>query len=131
MERSSASMWRKLNSRYNLIGSECENCKALYFPSRIVCKNCGRQTKMREKKFNGTGEIYSLTKIHVPAEAFREDAPYTVAVIKLDEGPLVEGHIVESDKEAKIGTRVRQVFRKMLVEEDEGLIHYHFKFAAT
>ncbi len=83
---------------------------------------------MRNKTFAGTGEIYSFTKIHVPAEAFREDAPYTVAVIKLDEGPMVEGHIVESGKEVKIGTRVRQVFRKMLVEEDEGLIHYHFKF---
>ncbi len=128
MEKASASMWRKLNSRYNLVGSECENCNAIYFPSRIVCKNCGRQTKMHDRMLNGNGAVYSFTRIHVPAEAFRESAPYTIGVIKLDEGPMVEGHIVDTGKKIEIGTRVKKVFRKMLVEEDEGLIHYHFKF---
>ncbi len=128
MEKASASMWRKIDSRYNLVGSECKNCKAVYFPSRIVCKSCGRETKMEGRRFSGEGEVYSYTKIHVPAEAFRDSAPYTIAVVKLVEGPMVEGHIVETGRKAEIGTKVKMVFRKMYTEDDQGLIHYHFKF---
>ncbi len=83
---------------------------------------------MIEKQFSGNGEIFSYTKIHVPAEAFKESAPYVIGVIKLDEGPLVEGHVVESGKDPKIGARVKQVFRKMYTDGEEGLINYHFKF---
>ena len=74
------------------------------------------------------GEVYSYTKIHVAAEAFREDAPYTIGVVKLEEGPMVEGHIVETGRPVGIGTKVKAVFSKMYTEPDEGLIHYHFKF---
>ncbi len=123
-------MWRKLNSRYNMVGSECKNCRTVYFPSRIVCKNCGRDTKMEHRKLKGDGEVYSYTHIHVPAEAFREQAPYTIAVVKTPEGPLVEGHIVETEKKIEIGTKVRMVFRKMHTDADQGLIIYQFKFEA-
>ncbi|MGC8479785.1 MAG: Zn-ribbon domain-containing OB-fold protein [Candidatus Micrarchaeia archaeon] len=128
MEKASASAWRKFNSRYNLVGTLCKNCNAKYFPPRIICKNCGRNTKMEDIKFSGNGEIFSFTKIHVPAEAFKENAPYVVGVIKLEEGPMVEGHIVESGNEPKIGAKVKQVFRKMYQDGEEGLITYHFKF---
>ncbi len=128
MEKASASAWRKFNARYNLVGNVCKNCNTNYFPPRIVCKNCGRNTKMEEMQFSGNGKIFSFTKIHVPAEAFKESAPYVVGVIKLDEGPMVEGHIVESGKEVAIGVTVKQVFRKMYTDGEEGLINYHFKF---
>lgn len=128
MEKAPASAWRKINSRYNLVGSECKNCGLLYFPQRIVCKNCGRKSKIQDKKFSGNGTILSYTKIHVPADLFKEIAPYTVGVIKLEEGPNVEGHIIETLKEIKIGTKVKVVFRKMSMDGDEGLIYYHFKF---
>ena len=58
----------------------------------------------------------------------RDNAPYTIAIVKTPEGPLVEGHIVETDKEVKIGTKVRMVFRKMHADADQGIITYHFKF---
>ncbi len=128
MEKAPASAWRKFDARYNMVGTVCITCNTSYFPSRIVCKNCGRNTKMGEKRFKGTGEIFSLTKIHVPAEAFKESAPYVIGVIKLDEGPMVEGHIVESGKEPIIGGKVKQVFRRMYTDGEEGLISYHFKF---
>lgn len=128
MEKASANAWRKFNARYNLVGTVCTNCDTNYFPPRIICKNCGRNTKMQEKRLTGNGEVYSFTKIHVPAEAFRESAPYVVGVIKLDEGPLVEGHIVETTKKITIGSKVKQVFRKMYTDGDDGLINYHFKF---
>ena len=128
MEKASAGMWRKIDTRYNLIGSECENCKTLYFPPRIVCRKCGRETRMKPRKLSGSGKVHSYTTIRVPSDTFKESAPYTVGVVELDEGPRVEGHIVENGKKTKIGMKVRPVFRKMYVDGEEGLIHYHFKF---
>ncbi|WP_198469051.1 OB-fold domain-containing protein, partial [Acetomicrobium sp. S15 = DSM 107314] len=37
----------------------------------------------------GAGEIYTFTTIHVPPEGFEDKVPYTVVVVKLDEGTLV------------------------------------------
>lgn len=128
MERPSAGLWRKIRPRYNLIGNECQTCGSVYFPPRIVCRKCGRASKMVEKKFSGGGEVYSYTRIRVPPEAFREEAPYFVGVIKLDEGPMVEGHILENGHEINIGVRVKVAFRKMFVDGDEGLIYYNYKF---
>ena len=51
---------------------------------------------MGEKKFSGDGEVYSYTKIMVPPDTFKDEAPYTMGVIKLDEGPMVEGHILDN-----------------------------------
>ena len=128
MEKASASMWRKIDTRYNMVGNECENCNTLYFPQRIVCRNCGRDTKMKLRKLGGKGKIYSLTTIRVPSDTFKESAPYTVGIVELDEGPKIEGHVVESGRNAAIGDRVNIVFRKMYTDGEEGLIHYHFKF---
>lgn len=130
MEKASAGMWRKIDTRYNLIASECEKCGTMYFPPRIVCRHCGRETKMRPRKLSGNGKVQSFTTIRVPSDAFKENAPYSVGVIELEEGPKVEGHIIENDKKIAIGTKVRTVFRRMYVDGEEGLIHYHFKFEA-
>ncbi|MDE1860619.1 MAG: Zn-ribbon domain-containing OB-fold protein [Candidatus Micrarchaeota archaeon] len=128
MEKPSASLWRKIKARYNLIGNECKNCGTRYFPPRIVCRKCGRKSKMSDFKFNGDGEIVSFTKISVPPDTFKDEAPYFVGVVKLAEGPQVEGHIIDNGGKIAIGTKVRAAFRKMYVDGDEGLIYYHYKF---
>jgi uncharacterized OB-fold protein len=129
MEKASASSWRRMEERYNLLANECKNCGAVYFPQRIVCRKCGRHTKMESRELSGNGTVYSYTRTHSPADAFEEESPYLIGVIELDEGPRVEGHIVENGKEVTIGTKVRPVFRRMYADGEEGLIHYHFKFA--
>ena len=128
MEKSPADLWRHVKSRYFLLGSVCENCGTRYFPPRIICKKCGRNSKMKSYKFKGTGEVYSFTTIRAPTEEFEEEAPYTVGLIKLDEGPLVEGHIIENGKPLQIGAKVRIAFRRMYKEGNEGLIYYQYKF---
>ncbi len=128
MEKPSASLWRKIKPRYNLSGNICKNCSTAYFPPRIVCRKCGRNSKMESMTFSGNGEIISFTEIRVPPDTFRDEAPYTVGVVKLDEGPLVEGHILENGIKIDIGTKVKAAFRKMYVDGEEGPIYYHYKF---
>ncbi|MDP3994314.1 MAG: zinc ribbon domain-containing protein [bacterium] len=33
--------WRTQTERYRLIGSNCQNCKEVHFPQRIICPDCG------------------------------------------------------------------------------------------
>ena len=107
----------------------CINCNTVYFPSRIICRKCGRNTKMEEKKLSGIGTVYSYTTIFTPPEGFKDVAPYSIVAVKTEEGPVIEGHLINIDqKDIKIGMKVRTIFRKMITEGEEGLIFYHFKF---
>ena len=122
--RSSVPMsWRLRNSRYTLTGTVCA-CGKMYMPPRAVCE-CGYETK--PFTFSGNGEIISHTEIHVGPAGF-ENTPYNVALIKLEEGPVISGLVV--DDKIEIGQKVKAVFRRLSVEGHEGLISYGFKFEA-
>jgi hypothetical protein len=128
MEKPSAGLWRKIKPRYNLVGSQCKKCGSTYFPPRIVCKNCGRESRMEDRQFAGDGEVVSFTTIRVPPDTFKDEAPYIVGIIKLSEGPNVEGHIIDNGRKVEVGTKVKAAFRRMYVDGEEGLIYYHYKF---
>jgi hypothetical protein len=95
-------------------------------PPRRVCE-CG-SADTKQFKFTGFGEIVSFTEIHVAPAGFDRNTPYTIALIRLDEGPVISGTVV--DKEGIfIGRRVRSVFRRLYSDGEEGVITYGFKFA--
>ncbi|MBI4361995.1 MAG: Zn-ribbon domain-containing OB-fold protein, partial [Euryarchaeota archaeon] len=100
-----------------------------YFPPRKICPKCRRLGQIEENKFKGTGAIETYTIVHSSPEAFERLVPYVLAIVQLDEGPRVTTQVVCPPEEAKIGMRVRAVFRRMGQEGDEGAIHYGFKFA--
>ena len=59
----------------------------------------------------------------------QEDAPYTVALVKLEEGPLVSGQLTDVDRdEVNIGLPVEMVTRKLKEEGEDGMIVYGYKF---
>lgn len=121
--RSSVPMsWRLSRHRYSIVGTKCE-CGRLYMPPRSVCE-CGRETK--SVIFSGRGEIISNTEIHIGPAGFERNTPYNIALIKLEEGPVISGLVV--DNEIAIGQKVKSVFRRLAVDGEEGLINYGFKF---
>lgn len=80
--------------------------------------------------FSGQGEVYSYTTVQDPPEAFGEQAPYVLALIKLDEGPLITAQLTDLDanEPIKIGDRVEMVTRKLMAEGKKGMIVYGYKF---
>ncbi len=66
----------------------------------------------------GTGTVYSFTVCHVPAgPAFRDETPYVVACVELDEGARIVTNLVTDDPDAvHIGQHVEAFFDK--VSED-------------
>jgi uncharacterized OB-fold protein len=56
-------------------------------------------------------------------------APYTVALIKLEEGPLITAQLTDvANDEVEIGLPVEMVTRKLRTQGEEGLIIYGYKF---
>jgi len=85
--------------------------------------------KMKTIKLSGKGEIVTYTIIHDAPEQFEGQAPYPIAIIKLDEGPSLTAQIVDCDnKDVKIGMKVQSTFRKIQEDGSVGAIYYGYKF---
>ena len=121
--------WRLIPQRYNLKGTQCETCGEKFFPPRRICPNCRREGKIKEFKFSGRGEIFSYTTIYAAPEGFEYVKPYVMAIIKLEEGPLLAAQVVDCHpEEVKIGKKVKMVFRRIRAMGKEGSIRYGYKF---
>ena len=121
--------WRLRKQRYGLIGEVCPHCDAKLFPPRDVCPECGQEAKTLYN-FSGRGEVYSYTTVFDAPAGYEEVAPYTVALVKLDEGPLVTAQLTDMDEnKVEIGTPVEMVTRRLRTDGDErGLLVYGYKF---
>ena len=121
--------WRLKKQRYALVGEVCPHCDAKIFPPRDVCPECGGEAKTAFT-FSGKGEVYSFTRMMNAPAGFEVQAPYTVALIKLDEGPVVTAQLTDlGDEEVRIGMPVEMVTRRLRSDGDErGMLVYGYKF---
>ena len=123
-----ASDWRLKQQRYRLVGEECKKCGVRIFPPRDVCPGCEAPAQA-PFEFSGRGEVYSFSTVYQAQAEFAEYVPYTVGLVKLEEGPLVSAQLADVDgEEVQIGMPVEMVTRKIREEGDEGLIVYGYKF---
>ena len=124
--------WRSLKEKYQLIGTKCETCGKLYFPSRKICPTCRRLGRPKSVKFSGKGTVFSYSVVRNAPEGFELFTPYVIGLIQLEEGPKLLCQIVDCNPEdMHIGMPVETVFRKLRVDGKEGLISYSFKFVPT
>lgn len=73
--------------------------------------------------------MYSFSTVYDAPAGYVEYQPYTVALIKLDEGPLVTAQLTDVDNEdVHIGMPVEMVTRKIKEEGENGVIVYGYKF---
>jgi uncharacterized OB-fold protein len=121
--------WRLRKQRYGLVGEVCEHCNAKVFPPRDICPSCGEEAKTLYS-FSGKGEVYSYTTVFDAPAGFEEAAPYTVAMVRLEEGPLVTAQLTDLDNHhVEIGMPVEMVTRRMRSATDErGMLVYGYKF---
>ena len=121
--------WRLKDQRYNLVGTICSKCKQKYFPPRDVCPKCGSEISTGFA-FKGRGEIYSYTTIYEAPSGFDETAPYSVALVRLEEGPLVTAQLTDlGETQPEIGMPVEMVTRRLRSDgDDRGMLVYGYKF---
>ena len=105
-----------------LLGLKCNQCGAYTAPPKKVCMECASED-MEIVELNGKGEIQTFTVINVPPEGF--EAPYMVALVKLDEGPWIMGNVIGIDLDK---ATMDLMGRK--VEMSDSKIHPGDKFSA-
>jgi uncharacterized OB-fold protein len=99
-----------------LTGVRCGKCGELAIPPRELCPACGERA-WEPVPLAGEGTIASFTVIRVAPRAWAADAPYAVAVVRLNEGVSLLGRIVDIPLEKlAVGLPVR--FRP-LVRDDQ------------
>lgn len=122
--------WREIPVRYNLEASVCGACDDVQFPPREVCPTCRRASigKMERRELTGRGHVLEWTRVHKAAPGYEAQVPYVVALIKMNEGPVLTGQIVDHDGQDLDGAAVRAVFRRIGEDGDAGVIHYGTKW---
>ncbi|MBN1265736.1 MAG: Zn-ribbon domain-containing OB-fold protein [Anaerolineales bacterium] len=120
--------WRVRQQRYALTGEVCPHCDSKIFPPRDICPECGQDART-EYQFSGRGEVYSYTTVNQAPAGFESKAPYTLAMVKLEEGPLVTAQLTDlDDKPVEIGMPVEMITRRLKEDGDSGVIVYGYKF---
>lgn len=72
---------------------KCLDCGQFRYPAARICPFCH---SMNDEwiEVSGRGRVYTWTVFHqVYHPAFKDDAPYNVAIIKLDEGPQLISNV--------------------------------------
>ena len=102
--------------RHELIVYKCLNCGVLYSQS-IDCTSCDSPC-MEWVKVSGKGQVFTFCIYHQAFHpAWKDDIPYNVAYVKLDEGPLLMTNIVGcANKDIYIGMPVTVVFEDLTEE---------------
>jgi uncharacterized protein len=106
-----AEVYRRYLEGGRLGFQRCRDCSSAVFYPRVLCPVCG-SISLEWQTSGGRGVVYATTAVYR-----RDDEPYNVALVDLEEGfrmmSRVEGVPAE---EVEIGLRVRFEMR----EEDDG-----------
>lgn len=80
----------------------CASCARMHYPPRVLCPRCGSDSLVWRKSA-GLGTVYSTSTL-----APRDEPPYAVILVDLDDGPrLMSNAVGISPDEVRIGLRVR------------------------
>ena len=114
--------------RYRLMGEVGDEWGRAISQPGDVCPHCAEPAQTMQQ-MSGDGEVYSFTTMYDAPAGFESFLPYTVALVKLNEGPMLTAQLtdVESD-DVKIGMPVEMVTRKLTEDGPEGVIVYGYKF---
>jgi len=109
-DKDSEAYWEAAR-RHELILQQCADCSRFRFYPRSLCPYCMSE-EFQWHKASGRGHIYSFTVIHRPPfPAFRDQVPYVLALIDLEEGVRMMSNIVECEPgSVEIGMPVEVTF---------------------
>jgi len=96
---------------------QCKACGHIRYPISHCCPKC-LALEFEWKDLSGRGEVYSYVVFYqLYNAAFKEDIPYNVAMVQLEEGPRMYSNIVGVDNDAvKVGDKVEAVFDAVTLE---------------
>lgn len=90
---------------------KCRACGHIRYPVALVCPKC-LSADNDWTPLSGRGTVFSYVVFHQVYNAgFRDDVPYNVALIQLEEGPRLFSNVVDvANTEVKVGDAVEVTF---------------------
>lgn len=90
-----------------LVFQACPSCSHVWYFRRGFCPRCGHVAP-RSRQASGHGVVHAVTRVaRAPSEALRPYAPYSIALVDLDEGVRVMAHVEDG---VRIGDAVTAEF---------------------
>lgn len=119
--------FREYPQRYRYEAAVCKNCGKWHFPPRLICDACKGEA-FETKAMKRFGKVLTHTTIRVPPAPFKDQVPYVVAVVEMDDGPRITTQVVDCrEGELKIGLKVKLEFRRISEDGDAGTLNYGYK----
>lgn len=92
---------------------QCATCQHFQHPPGRLCQSC-HGADMLWSVASPHGRVVSWSVVHrAPLPTFAELTPYTITLIELDDGPLMEMWQRDVDSEPEIGEHVRVEFAEI------------------
>lgn len=85
--------WWDATREHRLTVQSCAACGHVQHPPRALCTGCGATDALRLTPASGTGTVDTFTIVH-RAPRPGVEAPYVVARVRLDEGPILLTRLV-------------------------------------
>jgi uncharacterized OB-fold protein len=103
--------------RHELYVQRCGACGQLRYYPRALCPSC-LSDRTEWVRCSGKGTVYTFTATHQnQAPGFRDELPYVMAYVELDEGVRMLTNIVGCPADAvRIGMRVEVVFEDVTAD---------------
>ena len=114
----SAPYW-KAAAEGRLLVQQCPTCGHRQWYPRALCTACGADPEWLE--CSGLGTVHTFTVIRqMGMPPFRDELPYAVAMVELEEGPMIFGNLTDCVvDDITIGMPVEVWFTK--AEDDIGI----------
>lgn len=97
--------------RHELLLQKCQECGHYRYPPGETCPSC-LSDKLEWVKVSGRGSVYTWTVFHQAYHpAYKDDIPYAVVVVELEEGPRMITNLVNCRiEDIKVGMPVEVAF---------------------
>lgn len=97
--------------RHELLLQKCQECGYYRYPPGETCPSC-LSDKLEWVKVSGRGSVYTWTVFHQAYHpAYKDDIPYAVVAVELEEGPRMITNLVNCRiEDIKMGMPVEVVF---------------------
>jgi uncharacterized protein len=81
-------------SKNKLLGLRCHECSKYTCPPKMTCQECG-SPDLEIVQLSGKGQIRTFTQTFVAPQGRECEAPYTVVLVELEEGPWIAGNLID------------------------------------
>ena len=116
IDEESRGFWEAL-ARHELYFQRCRDCGTKRLYPRALCPSC-LSSRTEWVRASGRGNVYSFSVTHQnQAPGFREELPYVLAIVELEEGVRLMTNVVGCASETvRIGMPVEVVFDDVTLE---------------